>query len=309
MAKLRFLDSRGLGLVSRMELIARHAVEGFLSGLHPSPYFGSSVEYADHRPYSLGDDLRTIDWKLLAKTDKYYVKLFEEQTNTRGTIILDVSRSMTFGGTERQLSKRTYGMYMAAALSYLMFRQNDAVGLAMFDSKVRHYLPARSTASHWRNLLQTMQDIEAESDPGASGGASGGDTDIAGALHELAGRIPKRGVVMLITDMLGDVDAIMQSLGHFKHQRHDLIVFHLMDRAERTFPFDKLTRFRDIEGGGTVIANPHSVKRAYLRRLNDFLDRIRHTCLERDISYELCMTDQRYDQMLSAYLARRNRMM
>ncbi|QNN23117.1 DUF58 domain-containing protein [Planctomycetales bacterium ZRK34] len=297
MAKLRLLDSKGLGLVARMELIARHAVEGFLSGLHPSPYFGSSVEYADHRPYTLGDDLRTIDWKLLAKTDKYYVKLFEEQTNTRGTIVLDVSRSMTFG-PEGKMNKLTYGMYLAAALSYLMFRQNDAVGLAMFDSKVRHYLPARSTASHWRNLVQTMEAVE-----------PGDDTDIAGALHELAGRIPRRGIVMLITDMLGDVDAIMQSLGHFKYDRHDVIVFHLMDRAERSFPYDKLTRFRDIEGGGTVIANPHSVKRAYLQRLNDFLDRIRRTCLERDISYELCMTDQRYDQMLSAYLSRRNRMM
>lgn len=297
MAKLRLLDSKGLGLVARMELIARHAVEGFLSGLHPSPYFGSSVEYADHRPYSLGDDLRMIDWKLLAKTDKYYVKLFEEQTNTRGTIILDVSRSMAFGA-EGRMTKLTYGMYLAAALSYLMFRQNDAVGLAMFDSKVRQYLPARSTASHWRNLIQTMENTE-----------PGDDTDIAGALHELAGRIPKRGIVMLITDMLGDVDAIMQSLGHFKYDRHDVIVFHLMDRIERTFPFDKLTRFRDIEGGGTVIANPHSVKRAYLQRLNDFLDRIRRTCLERDISYELCMTDQRYDQMLAAYLSRRNRMM
>jgi uncharacterized protein (DUF58 family) len=207
---------------------------------------------------------------------------------------------MTFG-PEGKMNKLTYGMYLAAALSYLMFRQNDAVGLAMFDSKVRHYLPARSTASHWRNLLQTMENTEP--------GAPGSDTDIAGALHELAGRIPKRGIVMLITDMLGDVDDIMQSLGHFKYDRHDVIVFHLMDRAERTFPYDKLTRFRDIEGGGTVIANPHSVKRAYLQRLNDFLDRIRRTCLERDISYELCMTDQRYDQMLSAYLSRRNRMM
>jgi len=297
MVKPRLLDAKGLGLIARMELIARHAVEGFLSGLHPSPYFGSSVEYADHRPYCIGDDLRTIDWKLLAKTDKHYVKLFEEQTNTRGTIILDVSRSMTFAGGEGQMTKLEYGMFMAAALSYLMFRQNDAVGLATFDSDVRQYIPPRSTSSHWRNLLQIMEDTE-----------PGDDTDIAAALHKLAGRIPKRGIVILISDMLGDVDALMDSLGHLKHQRHDLIVFHLMDRAERTFLYEKLTRFRDIEGAGAVIANPNSVRRAYLQRLGEFLDRIRHTCLERDISYELCLTDQRYDQVLSSYLARRNRL-
>lgn len=295
MAKINLLDSKGLGLVARMELVARHAVEGFLSGMHPSPYFGSSVEYADHRPYSIGDDLRTIDWKLLAKTDKYYVKLFEEQTNTRCTVILDVSNSMSFA-SEGQMDKLTYGKYLAAALTYLMLRQNDAVGLAMFDHSVREYFPPRSTARHWRHLLEKMEQTPA-----------GEDTDISGALHELAGRIPKRGIVVLISDLLGDPDKMIDSLGHLKYQRHDMIVFHLMDVAERTFPFEKLTRFHDMEGSGAVIANPRTVRKAYLQRLNDFLDRMRRACLERDISYELCQTDRRYDQMLASYLGRRNR--
>ncbi|MBI1367719.1 MAG: DUF58 domain-containing protein [Planctomycetes bacterium] len=297
MAK-RLLDPKGLGLVGRMELVARQAVEGFLSGLHPSPYFGSSVEYADHRPYSVGDEIRTIDWKLLAKTDKYYVKLFEEETNTRCTLILDTSRSMSFAPSDGALDKLTYGMFMAAALAHLMLRQNDAVGLALFDHALREYLPARATPSHFRNMLNLMEKT-----------TPGDDTDIAGVLHELAGRIPKRGIIILISDMLGDVDKLMDSLGHFKYQRHEVLVFHLMDPAERTFPYEKLTRFKDIEGAGSVIANPRTIRKAYLTRLNEFLDRLRRTCLERDISYELILTDQRYDKVLSAYLARRNRTM
>ncbi len=302
MALNKFLDAKGIGLVSRMELVARQAVEGMLSGLHPSPYFGSSVEYADHRPYSSGDEIRTIDWKLLAKTDKYYVKLFEEQTNTRCTILLDTSRSMSFAADGR-MSKLEYGMFLAASLGYLMLRQNDAVGLAMFDSEVRQYIPPRATARHYRQMLTIMEQTH-------SGGAAGAgvDTKLGPCLSALAGRIPKRGIVILISDLLDDPKALADGLAHLKHLRHELIVFHLMDPAERTFPYDKLTRFRDIEGVGHLIANPHSIKRAYLQRLSAFLDGVRRTCLERDISYELAMTDQRYEQMLAAFLARRSRM-
>jgi uncharacterized protein (DUF58 family) len=295
MALNKFLDPKGLGLVSRMELVARQAVEGFLSGLHPSPYFGSSVEYADHRPYCLGDSLRTIDWKLLAKTDKYYVKLYEEQTNTRCTILLDTSKSMSFA-SEGQMSKMEYGMYLAAALSYLMFRQNDAVGLALFDSSVRQYIPPRSTATHFRNILNVMEAT-----------TPGEDTKIGPTLSELAGRIPKRGIVVLISDLLDDPGAIADGLAHLKHLRHELLVFHLMDPAERSFPYEKLTRFKDMEGAGNLIANPRSIRRAYLDRLTQFMDRIRRTCLERDISYELALTDKKYSECLSAFLSRRSR--
>ena len=296
MAPKRYLDPAGLGLVSRMELIARKAVEGFLSGLHPSPYFGSSVEYADHRPYSLGDELRTIDWKLLAKTDKYYVKLFEEETNTRCTIVLDTSRSMSFA-SEGQMSKLEYGMFLTASLAYLMLHQKDAVGLAMFDSEVRQYIPSRATAAHFHNMLEIMEQTK----PGA-------DTQIGPVLSELVSRIPKRGIVVVISDLLDDLQTLTDGLAHCKHQRHELIVFHLMDPAERTFPYEKLTRFKDMEGAGHLVANPRTIRSAYLDRLNDYLDRVRRTCLERDIGYELMTTDRRYDQALSAYLMRRSRL-
>jgi uncharacterized protein (DUF58 family) len=295
MAAKRYLDAKGLGLVSRMELVARRAVEGFLSGLHPSPYFGSSVEYADHRPYSLGDELRTIDWKLLAKTDKYYVKLFEEETNTRATVVLDTSRSMTFA-SEGQMSKLQYGMFLTAALAYLMLHQKDAVGLALFDDGIRQFLPPRATASHFQNMLGVMEQSSA-----------GSDTRIGPVLSEVVGRIPKRGIVIVISDLLDDIQAITDGLAHCKHRRHEVIVLHVMDPAERTFPYEKLTRFKDIEGAGSLVANPRSIKRAYLQRLNEYLDRVRRVCLERDIAYELMITDKRYDQALSAYLMRRSR--
>ncbi|MEX2672790.1 MAG: DUF58 domain-containing protein [Phycisphaeraceae bacterium] len=293
MAEQRLVDAKGLSLVARMELVARKAVEGVLSGVHPSPYFGSSIEYADHRPYTIGDEIRTIDWKLLAKTDKHYVKLFEEQTNTRCTVLLDTSRSMSFKG-DGPMDKLTYGMFLTAALGYMALKQNDAVGLAMFDRQVNHHLPARATARHFRHMLEQMQQTQA-----------GADTAIGPVLHDLAGKMPPRGVVILISDLLDDLDAIVDGLAHFKHLRHEVIVFHLMDPAERHFPYDKMTRFRDIEGAGSVIANPHDVKKAYMRRLTAFMDKMRRLCLERDIGYQLAQTDQGYAQMLSAFLSRR----
>ena len=296
MTAKKYLDAEGLGLVGRMELVARRAVEGFLSGLHPSPYFGSSVEYADHRPYCLGDELRSIDWKLLAKTDKYYVKLYEEETNTRCTIVLDTSRSMTMA-SEGQMSKFEYGMFLTAALAYLMLHQKDAVGLALFDSGIRQYLPPRATAAHFQNMLSVME----QTTPGT-------DTHLGPVLTELVGRLPKRGIMIVISDLLDDIQKITDGLAHCKHARHEIIVFHVMTPAERTFPYEKLTRFRDLEGAGSLVANPRSIRRAYLERLNEYLTRVRRVCLERDIGYELMMTDQRYDEALSAYLMRRSRM-
>jgi uncharacterized protein (DUF58 family) len=290
------LDPQGLALVARMELVARTAVEGLLSGLHPSPYFGSSVEYADHRPYTPSDELRSLDWKLLAKTDKYYVKLYEEQTNTRITVILDTSRSMAFAGGDGP-SKLDYGRYLAAAICHLALKQNDAAGLATFDRAVRSYVPPRSAANHFRHILTDL----GRTTPGA-------DTSVGTALRELAGRIPKRGIVVLISDLLDDPAGVAAGLSLMAHMRHDLLVFHLVDPVERTFPFEKVTRFRDMEGEGRIVTNPRQVRAAYLERFGAFLDAIRGACLERRIGYELTQTDQPYAELLASYLARRSRM-
>jgi uncharacterized protein (DUF58 family) len=214
-------DPAGLALVARMELVARSAVEGLLSGLHPSPYFGSSVEYADHRPYTPSDELRMLDWKLLAKTDKHYVKLYEEETNTRVTVILDASRSMAFG-SDGGMSKLDYGRFLAAAVCHLAIRQNDGAGLATFDRSVRSYLPPRSAGRHFRHVLADLARVT----PGA-------DTAVGPVLKELAGRIPKRGIVVLVSDLLDEPESIASGLSLLKSMRHDLVVFHLVDPAER----------------------------------------------------------------------------
>jgi len=289
------LDAAGLALVGRMELVARTAVEGLLSGLHPSPFFGSSVEYADHRPYTPSDELRTLDWKLLAKTDKHYVKLFEDQTNTRVTVVLDTSRSMAFAGGTGP-TKLDYGRFLAAAVCHLAFRQNDAAGLATFDRTVRSYIPPRSAANHFRHILADLGRIT----PGA-------DTSVAAALHDVAGRVPRRGIVIVISDLLDDPAGIAAGLSLLAHRRHDVVVFHVVDPVERTFPFEKVTRFRDMEGEGRIVTNPRQVRAAYLERFGAFLDAIRATCLERRIGYELTETDQPYAERLASYLARRSR--
>jgi len=289
------LDAAGMALVERMELVARSAVEGLLSGLHPSPFFGSSVEYADHRPYTPSDEIRSIDWKLVAKTDKYYVKLFEEQTNTRVTVILDTSRSMQFAGAGG-MTKLDYGRFLAASICHLALRQNDAAGLATFDGEVRSYVPARSMANHFRHLLSALASVK-----------PGEDTRVGGVLQELAGRIPRRGIVVLVSDLLDDPASVATGLSLLKSRRHDLLVFHVVDPAERDFPWTKVTRFKDIEGQGRVVTNARNVRAAYLERFEAFLGGVRAACLERSIGYELATTDQPWAELLSGYLARRAR--
>lgn len=289
------LDPHKLAKVARMELVARQVVEGFIAGRHPSPYHGSSVEYADHRPYTVGDETRTLDWKLLAKTDKYYVKLYEEETNLRCTLLLDTSKSMAFASeASKGTAKVDYGAYLALALAYLMLGQNDAVGLALFDSQVREFLPPRTTASHFRRMAELMQHTTPRN-----------DTGIGPVLHEMAGRIKCRGMVILISDLIADVDRLIDGLSHFRFDRHEVIVFHVMDPAELTFPYERLTRFKDVEGSASIVANPRSVRAKYLERLQKFLAEVKKKCLERDIGYIFCPTDTPYETMLMTYLQQR----
>lgn len=298
------VDPHKLAKIARMELIARNAVEGFVTGRHPSPFHGSSVEYADHRPYTVNDELRTLDWKLLAKTDKYYIKLFEEETNCRVTILLDASKSMSFGtgagpgGGANYCTKYEFGAYLASSLSYLMLGQNDAVGLVLFDHAIREYLPSRTTASHFRRMVEVMLTNTAKS-----------DTALGPILHEMAGRIKRRGIVILISDLLDDPDKIVDGLSHFRFDKHEVLVFHVMDPAELSFPYERLTRFKDIEGVGSIVANPRSVREKYLQRLSQYLTDMKRKCLERDIGYRFVQTDTPYDQMLMAYLEQRMKLM
>jgi len=291
----RYFDPEGLARIGNLELVARQVVEGFLTGRHRSPYHGFSVEYLDHRPYTPGDELRMLDWKVLARTDKYYVKLFEDETNLRAYILLDCSRSMGFrsGG----LSKLEYGSYLAAALTYLMLRQNDAVGLVLFDNGVRMYLPPRARPTQFRRILDLLEDTEPAN-----------DTDVAAMLHEIAERVRRRGLVILISDLIDDERAIADGLQHFRHNQHEVIVFHVLDHAELTFPFERTSRFKDMEGGGWVVANPKMLRQRYLQRLGAFIERLKMDCFERKISYNLADTKTPYDVFLAAYLDKRSRL-
>lgn len=278
-----------------MELVARQVVEGFLAGRHRSPYHGFSVEYLDHRAYTPGDDLRTIDWKILARTDKYHVKLFEDETNLRAYILLDCSRSMAF--QSGAVSKLAYGSYLTAALTYLLLRQNDAVGLVLFDNEVRQYLGPRARPTQFRLVLDMLESCSPR-----------GDTNVGGVLHQVAERIKRRGLVIVISDLLDQEANIANGLQHFRHDNHEVIVFHVLDKAELTFPYDRLTRFKDMEGAGRLVANPKSLRSRYLARLHAFTEGIKHACFERGISYNLADTEQPYDAFLAAYLEKRARL-
>jgi len=290
-----YLDPEGLARVGNMELVARQVVEGFLAGRHRSPYHGFSVEYLDHRAYTPGDDLRTIDWKILARTDKYHVKLFEDETNLRAYILLDCSRSMAF--QNGPVSKLAYGAYLTAALSYLLLRQNDAVGLVLFDQEIRHYLSPRARPTQFRLILDLLENSEPR-----------GDTDVGSVLHQVAERIKRRGLVIVISDLLDKEANIANGLQHFRHNKHEVIVFQVLDDAELTFPYDRLTRFKDMEGAGRLVANPKSLRSRYLARLHAFTEGIKAACLERGIGYNLANTKEPYDASLAAYLEQRARL-
>ena len=289
-----FFDPAGLARLGSLDLVAKQVVEGFLTGRHRSPYHGFSVEYLDHRPYSPGDDLRAMDWKMLARSDKYQIKLFEDETNLRAYILLDCSESMAFKSGE--IDKLSYGAYLASALTYLLIRQNDAVGLVLFDKEVRQYIPPKAHPTQYRRILQALDGIK-----------SGGETDVGAVLHEAAERTKRRGLIIVISDLIDNEESIASGLQHFRHNNHEVIVFHTLDDAELTFPYDRLTRFKDMEGAGRVTANPKSLRRRYLERIQAFTEKIKHDCFERKISYNLASTTEPYDRFLAAYLDKRSR--
>ena len=296
----RFLDPAGLARIGNLELVAHQVVDGFLTGRHRSPYHGFSVEYLDHRAYVSGDDLHSLDWRLLARTDRYFVKLFEDETNLRAHILLDASRSMASApGAAGGLCKYDYGAYLTAALTHLMLRQNDAVGLAVCDRTVRDFIPARARPTQFRQVLETLEHFR----PSAAG-----DTDLGAVLHSVAERIRRRGLVIVISDLLDDPERIANGLQHFRHNQHEVIVFHVLDGAELDFPFDRLTRFRDPEGAGHVTVHPARLRATYLERMNAWLERLRSDCCERRVSYVLANTREPYDRLLAEYLDRRARM-
>jgi uncharacterized protein (DUF58 family) len=290
----RFLDPGVLARIGSLELRARTIVEGFLSGLHRSPLKGFSVEFAEYRQYLPGDDLSTMDWKVFARTDRHYVKKFEEETNLRGHLVLDVSASMTYGSGA--MTKLEYGSCLAASLAYLMNRQRDAAGLVTFDDRIRHVTPPSIRPGHLRALLVTLDRLQA-----------GRHTDAGRPLHQLADAIGKRGLVVLISDLFDDPARVIDGLKHFRFRGSDVLVFHVLDHAERTFPFETPVRFRDLESGDEVAVAPQAARARYLAELEALTDTYKRELGLAGIDYTFVDTSEPLDVALLSYLAVRGR--
>jgi uncharacterized protein (DUF58 family) len=286
------LDPQVLATLENLDLRARLIVEGFISGLHKSPFHGFSVEFAQHREYVPGDDLRRIDWKVFARSDRHYIKEYEEETNLVAYVLLDISESMRYASGA--MSKLDCGATLAAALMYLMLEQRDSVGLALFDDHVRRLIRDSSNPAQRIELIHALENVQPD-----------GKTDIGLVLDEMAGRVRRRGMILLISDLLGDADRLLTGLKHLRHQGHEAIVFHVLDEAELTFPFDQLTLFKGLEDAPQLYAEPRALRQAYLDEMNAFCERIRTECTDNRIDYQRLSTADRLDVALSTYLANR----
>ena len=293
--KRKYLHPEVAAKLGNMSLRARLVVEGYIIGLHKSPYHGFSVEFAEHRAYGPGDEIRHIDWKLYGKTDRYYVKQYEEETNLRSYLIMDISKSMTY--RSKNISKLEYASYLTAALSYLMLNQKDGIGLILFDKKIQSFIPPRSTSSHLNTIFSKLDQI-----------SPGEDTQLGNVLHEMADRIKKRGLVILISDLFDDFDAIIGGLKHFRYNKQEVIVFHILDRQELNFNFNTRTRFKDMETGELVTTEPWQIRNSYKDLMLKFQDKYRKQCRKRLIDYIPLFTDHDLDIALSQYLRKREKL-
>ena len=292
---LRFLDPAVIARLGTMELKARTVVEGFLSGLHRSPYKGFSVEFAEYRQYLPGDDLSAIDWKVYARSDRHYVKKYEEETNLECHLLLDVSASMAYRGAA-PMSKLEYGSVLAASLAFLMHRQRDATGLIAFDERIAFRLPAGARPGHLHSLLLALERLQ----PGTR-------SDVGRPLHQLAEALVKRSLVVLISDLLDDPDPVIKGLRHLKFRGTDVVVFQLLDPNELTFPFRGASRFKDLESADEVTADPESLRASYLRELASLTLRYDRELRGSGIDYVQLDTSQPLDFALLAYLSARAR--
>jgi len=290
----KYFDPRMLARLQSLSLRARHVVEGYVAGLHRSPTRGFSTEFAEHREYSPGDDLRYVDWKVFGRTDRYYLKQFEDETNLICYLVLDVSESMRYQGPDSPWSKLEHATCAAAALAWLVLRQRDAVGLVTFDDQVREFIRPSSNPSHLQLLLHTMEVAEPQR-----------KTATGRVLHELADRFQRRGIVLLFSDLFDDIDQLMVGIKHLRYRRHDVIVMHTLDAAELDFPFRRQTLFRGLEQLPQVLTDPRALRRAYLEQFQQFQQNVASQCRELQVDYVQVRNDAPLDVTLSTFLANR----
>ena len=282
-------------MLNSISMKAKLVVEGYIIGQHRSPYHGFSVEFSEHRSYEPGDEVKHIDWKLYGKTNRLYVKRYEEETNLRAHLILDTSKSMSY--TSNKVSKLDYGSYLLAALSYLMISQQDAAGVVLFDEKIRSFIPPKSTPSHLNTLLNVLDAPK-----------PGNDTKIESVLHQMAERINKRGLVIIISDLLDEPKNILKGLKHFRHKKQEVILFHILDRNELEFEFENRTKFVDMESGEEITTDPWHIKNDYKNLILDIQKYYSRNCRLNKIDYVPLYTDDSLEKGLSEYFNKRQRL-
>ncbi len=290
--------------IANLQVLARLVVEGFCSGLHRSPHKGFSVEFKQHRQYVPGDDLRHLDWKTFGKSDRFFIREYEEETNLRCTLLLDTSGSMAYGSAETGatrgaagVTKHHYAVRLAACLAYLMLQQQDSVGLATFDTRIRKHVPPRARPKHLRILLETM-----------AAAKLGGETELGEVFHEMVPKIHRRGLLIILSDCFGDVEKLMRGLAHFRHASHEIIIFQIWDRDELEFPFKQWTRFDGLEDPNVRhVVDPAHLRAAYLKNLEIYRNALTQGCGRHRIDLVPMITDQPYAVALGKYLALRTR--
>jgi uncharacterized protein (DUF58 family) len=294
----KYLQPEVVSTIKNLELIAKFIVEGFLVGLHKSPYHGFSVEFSEHRQYMPGDNIRDIDWRVYGRTNRFYIKQYEEETNLKAYLILDISGSM--GYASKKISKIQYATYLAAALSYLLIKQRDAVGLATFSDKIHRFLPPKSTSGYLQFILKELNEIKLGRQ----------STNVSETLHELAEKIKRRGLIILLTEFLyEDPEKILQGLKHFRHYDHEILVFNILDPQDKFFDFKQDVIFVDMETGEKVKTQPFFIREQYRRHIDDFYNNLQKECLNFQIDFQNIITDEPFDKALIRYILKRKKMM
>ncbi len=294
MKSTQYLSSDIISKVSNLSLKARLLVEGLIVGMHKSPYHGFSVEFSEHRSYNKGDEIRNIDWKIWGKTDKYFVKEYEEETNLLSHIILDQSKSMTYASND--ISKLEYSKILSASLAYLMLKQQDGVGLTLFDSKIRSLIEPKSKSNHIKSLFSIMENT-----------TPGSDTKIGDILHVSAESIKKRGLVILISDFFDDVESIVSGIKHYRYKGNEVIVFHVLDPKELNLSFDERTEFIDLETGESITTDPWHIQNDYNKKMIDFCKKLELNCKKNKVDYTLLTTNTPVEIALFDYLLKRQK--
>jgi uncharacterized protein (DUF58 family) len=293
----KYLNPATISKLNSLELRARLVVEGFMVGLHKSPYHGFSVEFTEHRPYMQGDGLKDIDWKVYGKTEKFFIKQYEEETNLKSYILLDTSKSMLFA-SDGNISKLEYATTLVAGLSYLMVKQQDAVGLTLYSDKINKYFPPKTSKAYLQELLKHLAELSASD-----------KTNTASCLNSIAEKIKRRGLVIIVSDFFDDINSILSALKHFRYQKNEVIVFQIMDPLERSFSFGKDAIFKDLETEDEITTQPYQIQKAYKEAMENFISKIKTECLNSNIEYNLIETSTPFDKALFSYIQKRSKLL